>query len=324
MNAHFTPTGAVVDDPALDAPAARPTVDTPRDIIRRLAQNFSLEIAPVAAAKIAFFNEVLPEKSPVFVPVLPGTALADNVALVARLAQDGMRPVPHIAARRLSSYGELDDALSRFRETGGIEDVLVIAGDPAKAAGPFRSSLDVLESGLLERHDISRVFVAGHPEPNPDIPVATARDFLMEKNVWARETGTVVEVVTQFSFSSKAILSWEREMRAAGNELPIRVGLAGPTKPATLLKFAAMCGVKASAGFAAKAGLKLTKMTSERAPDDVISGLVAAMLSDTDSRIAGLHLFTFGGFAKAARWITAVADDRFTPNAKLTGFSVEG
>lgn len=314
--------GGVMTAASNDHAAVRPA-DTPRGIVERLATNMSLEIAPVAAGKIAFFNEILPDQSLVFVPILPGSELADNIPLVTRLSQDGMRPVPHIAARRLTGFAELDDALGRFQEAAKIRDVLLIAGDPATPAGPFRSSMDVLESGIIERYGLERVFVAGHPEPNPAIPAEVARDFLIEKNVWSRETGVAVEVATQFSFSAETILAWEREMREAGNELPIRVGLAGPTKPATLLKFAAMCGVKASAGFAAKAGLKLTKLVSERAPDDVITGIAKAVAADPGSMISGIHLFTFGGFAKSAKWIGDVANGRFAFNRKMDGFDVE-
>jgi len=296
---------------------------TPRDMVRRLARTMSLEIAPMAAGKVAFFSDILPTQTPVFVPILPGVALAENAPLIARLAQDGMRPVPHIAARRLSGQGELDDALSRFRDAGNVRDVLIVAGDPSIPAGPFGSSLDVLESGLIERHGISRVFVAGHPEPNSAISADTARAFLLEKNAWARATGIDAEVVTQFSFNAKAILAWERAMREAGNQLPIRIGVAGPTKPATLLKFAAMCGVKASAGFAAKAGAKLTRLVIEQAPDDVVTSLAVALAEDRESTIAGLHLFTFGGFAKSAAWIGQVAEGRFTFDRKMTGFSLE-
>ena len=313
--------GTYVAPPSESVPATKPLTED--DVIRRLAANFSLEIAPVAASKIAFFSDILPADTPVFVPILPGAALADNIPLVARLAQDGMRPVPHIAARRLGSFGELDDALSRFREAAKIRDILVIAGDPSTPVGPFGSSLDVLESGAIEKHGLERVFVAGHPEPNPAIPTKTARDFLVEKNTWARETGIAVEVATQFSFSAETILTWEREMRDAGNTLPIRVGLAGPTKPATLLKFAAMCGVRASAGFAAKTGLKLTKLASERAPDDVITGMAKAIAGDPESKITGLHLFTFGGFAKSSAWIQKVAEGAYSFDRKKTGFTVD-
>lgn len=322
MAAHLEFEAGYAGGTVLAAASDGATAATPRAIVERLATNMSLEIAPVAAARIAFFSDILPAGTPVFVPVLPGTRLCDNVALVARLAQDGMRPVPHIAARRLASYGELDDALNRFREAAGVSQVLVIAGDPATPAGPFRSSMDVLESGMLERYDIDRVFVAGHPEPNPEIPAGIARDFLLEKNAWSRETGIAVEVATQFSFSAETILAWERRMREAGNRLPIRVGLAGPTKPATLIKFASLCGVRASANFAARTGLKLTKLASERAPDDVVTAIADAVAEDSGSMISGIHLFTFGGFAKSAAWIGKVADGAFTFDSRMRGFTV--
>ncbi|PLX38493.1 MAG: metFprotein [Hyphomicrobiales bacterium] len=296
---------------------------TQQDMIRQLAASSSFELAPVAAAKIPFFSDIMTAGTEVFLPLLPGASLADTIPLAVRLAQDGMRPVPHLAARRLSGFSELDDTLARLRECADVRDVLIIAGDPGMPAGPFANSLDVLESGLLERHGIERAFVAGHPEPNPAIPSDVARDFLLMKNTFARETGIAVEIVTQFSFSARTILAWEREMRDAGNTLPIRVGLAGPTKPATLIKFAAMCGVRASAGFAAKSGLKLTKLASERAPDDVIAPLAEALVADPLSRITGLHLFTFGGFAKSAAWASAVAENRFQMKRNGSAFSVD-
>src|SRR5438270_424257 len=72
----------------------------------------------------------------------------------------------------------------------------------------------------------------------------------------AAATGLSVHIVTQFVFSAAPILAWIARMRELGIEAPVRVGIAGPASVATLMRFAAICGVKTSArALARNAGL---------------------------------------------------------------------
>ena len=129
--------------------------------------------------------------------------------------------MPHIAARGIADQAALDRLLGNLVAEAGVDDVLVIAGSIKQQAGDLASSLDVLRSGLLERHGIARVGVAGHPEGSPDFADEAAVALTAEKNAIALEAPYEMRVVTQFALDGAPYLAWERRMRQAGNALPV-------------------------------------------------------------------------------------------------------
>src|SRR6202142_2139076 len=91
----------------------------------------------------------------VTITFLPGDNYRHNVETACALRRAGFNPVPHIAAREMPSREALDDFLARARAGAGVTRILLIAGDVAAAKGPYRSSLDVGASGLIEAHGFS-------------------------------------------------------------------------------------------------------------------------------------------------------------------------
>ena len=65
------------------------------------------------------------------------------------------------------SHEMFGDFLARARSEAGVTRILLVAGDGARAKGPFRSSGDLGASGLIEASGIAAVSVAGHPEGHP-------------------------------------------------------------------------------------------------------------------------------------------------------------
>src|SRR5487761_2402543 len=179
----------------------------------------------------------------VTITFLPGDDYRHNVETAAALRRAGFNPVPHIAARELPPREALDDFLSRARGEADVTRILLIAGDVAAAKGPYRSSLDVCASGLIERRGITRLSVAGHPEGHPYLTPSAALSGLEAWRDWGRQAKIQVDVMTQFCFESAPILGWIGELDARGVNIPVIVGLAGPASPATLMKFALRCGV---------------------------------------------------------------------------------
>jgi methylenetetrahydrofolate reductase (NADPH) len=238
----------------------------------------------------------------VTITFLPGDNYRQNVDTASGLRAFGFNPVPHIAARELASRDALDDFLARARGEAGVTRVLLIAGDLARAKGPFKSSLDVGASGLIEAHGMTSISVAGHPEGHPYLEMADAIAVLEAWRDWGRRTNIHVDVMTQFCFESAPILAWIGELDARGVGLPVIVGLAGPATPATLTKFALRCGVgnsmRALRGQIGRFGRLLT----DTGPDDVMRGLQSAPKAATAS-IAGFHLFPFGGLRKSGDWL---------------------
>ena len=233
---------------------------------------------------------------------LPGDNYRHNVETASALRRAGFNPVPHVAAREITSYDVLDDFLARLRGEAEVNRVLLIAGDVAGARGPFKSSGDVRATGLLEGHGIERVSIAGHPEGHPFLDETGMLNGLSAWRDWGRKTGVGVDIVSQFCFESAPILAFLGKLAAHGVGLPLIVGLAGPATPATLTRFALRCGIgnsiRAVRGQIGRYGRLLT----DTGPDDVMRGLEAAPRSATQA-IAGFHLFPFGGLRKARNWL---------------------
>ena len=219
------------------------TIDTRR--IGALLEDYSVEVTPAGAARIPDFTAILPAGTTVNVTFLPGSDIAETVAVCARLTAEGFNPVPHLAARSLESRDRLEGVLDELAARASVSEVLVIGGGVDRPVGPFDCSMQVLASGLLETYGIRRVGVAGHPEGSPDIRAPELARALAEKNAWARDTGMEVYIETQFCFDADAVAAWERRIRAAGNRLPIRVGIAGPATLRTLVRFAQISGIGA-------------------------------------------------------------------------------
>jgi methylenetetrahydrofolate reductase (NADPH) len=282
-------------------------------------------LLPSASVEVSSHGRQLPELRDNFAPgtdvtitFLPGDNYRHNIETSAALRRAGFNPVPHIAAREMPSRDVLDDFLARARGEAAVTRILLIAGDVAAAKGPFRSSLDICASGLIEQHGIGSVSVAGHPEGHPFLKTADAFKVLGIWRDWGRERSIRVDVVTQFCFESAPILGWIGELDARGIDLPVIVGLAGPATPATLTKFALRCGIgnsiRALRGQIGRFGRLLT----DTGPDDVVRGLRSAPAGATAS-IAGFHLFPFGGLRKASRWLRDYGHDPFQNTERAAG-----
>jgi methylenetetrahydrofolate reductase (NADPH) len=267
-----------------------------------LLSSASVEISS-RGHQVAQLRDHFPAGTDVTITFLPGDNYRHNVDTASALRAAGFNPVPHIAAREIASVEALDDFLTRLRGEAGVTRLLLIAGDVARAKGPFKSSLDVGASGLIEARGIAALSVAGHPEGHPYLEAADAIAVLEAWRDWGRQTKIHVDVMTQFCFESAPILRWIGEL-TRGVKLPVIVGLAGPATPATLTKFALRCGVgnsmRALRGQIGRFGRLLT----DTGPDDVMRGLVSAPAAATAS-IAGFHLFPFGGLRKAGEWLRA-------------------
>jgi methylenetetrahydrofolate reductase (NADPH) len=167
--------------------------------------------------------------------------------------------------------------------------------------GPFRSTLDLLATGVVERAGISKVAFAGYPDGHPAIDPATLDAALRAKVTLAQHSALGVSLVTQFSFEAQPILRWIATQRAAGIACPVEVGIAGPASVATLAKYAIRCGVGASLRALARGHTAFARIMVEAGPDGLISELVAG--ETTEAPIAGLHVFTFGGIRRTGEWV---------------------
>jgi methylenetetrahydrofolate reductase (NADPH) len=266
----------------------------------------SIESSPRDHAVDEVSRAPLAAGTSVYLPHIPGDRYTAILSAARRLRGAGFEPVPHIAARRLESVRDLDAYLARAVGEAGVEQVLVVGGDVDNPIGPFRSSLEILETGLFAKHGIRRIGIAGYPEGHPRIAPPLLDDALQGKLALLRQQGTAAHVVTQFCFEAAPILSWVGRLRERGVDAPIHIGLAAPTRLPTLLKFAMRCGIGNSIR-ALRRQASVARMLAETGPEAIVAALAAASsLGDI-----ALHFFTFGGIARSSAWIDAAAQGRF-------------
>jgi methylenetetrahydrofolate reductase (NADPH) len=270
-----------------------------------LLRGYSIELNPSDAKSLHAAADRLDPGTEVSLAWIPRSNPMDMIAPAASLKRAGHIPVPHVGARHLESAAQLQRLAGRLRDAG-VDRILIIGGDRAQPAGPFDSSLAVMQTGVFQRIGITRMAVGGFPEGNPHIPQKILDEALEQKVSLARNEGLRLSIVTQFCFKAEPVMAWVRGVRARGIDVPIRVGLAGPAGLLTLMRYAVRCGIGESL-HVLKENPAFAKILVERGPESIIRGL-AASIGEGDSRqlgIAGLHFYIFGGFRKTMDWIDA-------------------
>lgn len=277
--------------------------------------DFSIEVTRPSDADIAALAAHRPGAK-AYLSMVPRRPADETIAHAAKLRAAGLEPVPHLAVRNFPSVEAFDQVLTRLKREAAVDSVLIIAGD-SNEHGPFRRSLDVIDSGLLRRRGIRSIGIAGYPQGHPRIGQNELQRALSEKIAAAEATGINVEIVTQFCFDAPAILSFIAELRDFGFDHRVHVGLAGPTSLSSLMRYASRCGVRSSAhALARRAGL-MRQMFAMATPDDLIRAL-----AETAPVGVAPHFFSFGGIAATSRWARAVADGHIMLDAD-GGFRVE-
>jgi methylenetetrahydrofolate reductase (NADPH) len=280
---------------------------------RDLIAGYSIEIMPRTAAKIEDFKTLLPKGTRVYIAHIEGTPIEDMVETAKRLSGDGFPVMPHIPARIIPNLSTLEDWIKRYHNEAGVEQALLLGGGIPKPVGDLHSSMQLIESGLFDRYGFKRLHVAGHPEGNKDIDVAGSTQIVDEalrfKNAFAERSDAEMAIATQFAFDAKPVIAWAERIAAAGVKLPIHLGIAGPTKLQTLIKFAVACGVGPSLGVLQKRALDLSKLLVPYEPTEVLTDIADYKAAHPESLIEKIHVFPLGGIRASAEWM----------NEQLTG-----
>ncbi len=282
-----------------------PAIDSVTASVIELLRGHSIELNPGDAKTLQAAAERLDPGTEVSLAWIPGSNPMDMIAPAASLKRAGHIPTPHVGARHLQSAAQLQRLAGQLKDAG-VDRILIIGGDRATPAGPYDSSLAVMQTGAFQRVGITRMAVGGFPEGNPHISEKILDEALAAKVSFARTEGLKLSIITQFCFKAEPVIEWVRAVRARGIEVPIRIGLAGPASLLTLMRYAVRCGVGNSL-HVLKENPSFAKILVERGPEPIIRGLAASM-ADGDGRklgIAGLHFYIFGGFRKTMDWIAA-------------------
>jgi methylenetetrahydrofolate reductase (NADPH) len=291
-----------------------------RQQIIDLLADFSIETTPGAIGRHGGLG-LLPAATRVYIAFVPGEDWREVVGAACQVRAANLTPVPHLPARSIASVAELDTFLRQLADRAGVDQVLAVGGGLEQSQGPFASSLALLETGLLERHGIRTIGVAGHPEGEPVLRLPGVTTTHAQKVAYARRSQAAVRLVTQFVFEAAPVLGWERAIRSHG--LPIHVGVPGPATLKTLLAYARLCGIGNSMRVLTRRGGNLLRLARLSYPDALVVALARHRATDPATRIERLHLYPFGGLARTARWLEGVRSGAFCLHDDGLGFTVD-
>jgi methylenetetrahydrofolate reductase (NADPH) len=162
----------------------------------------------------------------------------------------------------------------------GVKQALVIGGG-AEPIGDYHCSLQLLESGLFKGMKIG---IAGHPDGSPDISDSDLEKAMKDKMPFADY------IVTQWLLDPKLISNF-----ISKQTLPVHVGITGPLKISSLLKFASIVGAKNSLNFLKSNATKAVDLLKPKDPNELIENLKSATNH--------FHIYTFGGLKETNKWL---------------------
>ena len=269
---------------------------------------YSIEVMPRTAEKVDDFRALLPQGTRVYIAHIDGTPIDEMVATARRIAADGFDVMPHFPARIIKDAATLADWIARYQGEAGVTQALLLGGGISTPHGAFDNSMQLIETGLFDRAGFTRLHVAGHPEGNRDIDPNGGDRAVMEalrwKQAFSERTDARMAMATQFAFDAAPIVAWADRLKAEGIALPIHIGIAGPAKLQTLIKFAIACGVGPSLKVLQKRAMDVTKLVLPYEPTDVLADLAAHKAAHPDCLIEQVHMFPLGGIKTAAQWVT--------------------
>ncbi len=274
--------------------------------VEAFLKGYSIEVMPRTAEKVEDFRALLPRGTRVYIAHIEGTPIEDMVATAKRIAGEGFDVMPHFPARIIHDKATLADWIARYKGEAGVKQGLLLGGGVNTPAGDFDNSMQLIETGLFDGFD--RLHVAGHPEGNKDIDKNGGDRIVLQalkwKNDFANRSDAKMAIATQFCFEATPVIAWADRLAAEGITLPIHIGVAGPAKLQTLIKFAISCGVGASLRVLQKRAMDVTKLLLPYEPTEFVTELAAHKAANPNFGIEQVHFFPLGGIKTNAAWVT--------------------
>ena len=268
---------------------------------------YSIEVIPRSAAKIESFAEVLPKDTRVYIAHIQNEDIEAMIATAKRLNDEGFTVMPHIPARMIKNKAMLHDWISMYQNEAGVDEALLLAGGSTKPIGSLDSSIQLIESGLFDKAGFKRLHIAGHPEGckdiDPDGGIQNVSEALSWKQEFSKRTDASMAIATQFCFEADVVKQWADNIKKDGIDIPIHIGIAGPAKLQTLLKFSVECGIGASIKVLNKRAKDLTKLLLPYEPTKILQDLADFKFKDFNLNIEKAHFFPIGGIKKTVDWL---------------------
>lgn len=249
------------------------------------------EIIPMKATAETALG--LPPGSTVSVTASPAKGMAATVELTHHMASHGYQVIPHLSARLTKSNAELRKIVSQLTLSGS-KRAFVVGGDATDPGEFFDAAALIAALGPLD-HPFEEIGIAGYPEGHPFIDADKLMTALMEKAPSAHY------IATQMCFDVDAIDKWVVQIREAGVDLPIYIGIPGASDATKLMTIGARIGVGTSLRFLAKNRKSLGRLLrpGHFTPDAIVKDLAAL---DPALGIVGFHIFTFNQIEDTVEW----------------------
>ena len=275
--------------------------------LKLFLNNFSIEVMPRTAAKIESFNDILPKNTRIYIAHIEGVPIQEMIITAKRIQSEGFAVIPHFPARIIENKVILEDWIKAYQEEANIDQALILAGGVDKPYGIFENSMQLVETELFSKYNFKNLYFAGHPEGNKDIdPDGTKKnvnDALVWKQKMNERTDINLALTTQFCFDSKPVIKWANELNKNGINIPIHIGVAGPAKLQTLIKFSIACGVGASLKVLHKRAKDIKKLLLPFEPNEFLETLALHKKNNPDFNITNIHFFPLGGIKTTSNWI---------------------
>ena len=271
-----------------------------------LIDGFTIELNPKVRHKLKSIP--LDKKNNIYITYLPDASENDILETVDFVSKNNLTPITHLPARTMKNLDHVSQFLSQVRERTDSKKILVIGGG-GNQLGQISSSLEILNSGILEEYNFDEIGIAGHPEGSPDISQETIDNFLNDKFDLTKSKGLNLELVTQFFFDAKPFIDWCDSLIEKKITIPVRVGFPGPASFKTLLNFGLMSGVGNSINFLKKNSSKVTDLLTKTSNDEMLISL--AEYAYKKDPLKSFHCFPFGGFEKTCLWLNEIQNGDF-------------
>ena len=277
------------------------------DYLKEFLTDFSIEVMPRTAAKIESFEEILPKNTRVYIAHIEGVPIEEMVQTAKRVSREGFNVMPHFPARIIKDKSALEEWINIYQGEAGINQALLLAGGVNKPHGVFEDSMQLVETELFEKYNFKNLHFAGHPEGNKDIDKGSSNknvdDALQWKQKFNERSDIDIAITTQFCFEAEPVIEWANSLTNNGINIPIHIGVAGPAKLQTLIKFSIACGVGPSLKVLQKRAKDVKKLLLPFDPNDFLETLAKHKKENPKFNISNIHFFPLGGINTNASWI---------------------
>ncbi len=275
--------------------------------------DFSIEVMPRTASKIESFKEILPQNTRVYIAHIEGVPIEEMIETAKRISDEGFAVMPHFPARIIKDHKTLEDWINRYQNDAGIEQALLLAGGVSNPHGDFTSSMQLVETELFEKYNFKHLHFAGHPEGNKDIDPDNSSKNVDEALSWKQKfkerTNINLALTTQFCFEAGPVIEWADSLIKNGIDIPVHIGVAGPAKLQTLIKFSIACGVGPSLRVLQKRAKDVKKLLLPFEPNDFLETLAEHKKANPSFNITNVHFFPLGGINVNASWIKSATNN---------------